>query len=60
MAVDAHPDDPEPSCRTFLTGMVEAAAERFGGRPAVTFEVSTHQDRPQGTPLRKPSAESAG
>ncbi len=31
--------DPERYCRTFLTGMVEAAAERFGGRPAVTFEV---------------------
>ncbi|MFD4020965.1 PIG-L deacetylase family protein [Streptomyces sindenensis] len=31
--------DPEQYCRTFLTGMAEAAAERFGGRPAVTFEV---------------------
>ncbi|MFP1625508.1 PIG-L deacetylase family protein [Streptomyces sp. 5K101] len=31
--------DPEEYCRTFLTGMAEAAAPRFGGRPAVTFEV---------------------
>ena len=32
-------EDPEAYCRTFLTGTTEAAAERFGGRPAVTFEV---------------------
>lgn len=32
-------EDPETYCRTFLTGNAEAAAERFGGRPAVTFEV---------------------
>ncbi|MFF2860929.1 PIG-L deacetylase family protein [Streptomyces rubiginosohelvolus] len=35
-------EDPERYCRTFLTGMVEAAAEQFGGRPAVTFEVFAH------------------
>ncbi len=32
-------EDPETYCRTFLAGATEAAAERFGGRPAVTFEV---------------------
>ncbi|MFJ5223189.1 PIG-L deacetylase family protein [Streptomyces sp. NPDC088400] len=32
-------EDPETYCRTFLTGNARAAAERFGGRPAVTFEV---------------------
>lgn len=32
-------EDPETYCRTFLTGNAQAAAERFGGRPAVTFEV---------------------
>ncbi|MEU0084616.1 PIG-L deacetylase family protein [Streptomyces sp. NPDC006274] len=31
--------DPEEYCRTFLTGMAEMAAPRFGGRPAVTFEL---------------------
>ena len=31
--------DPEEYCRTFLTGAANAAAERFGGRPAVAFEV---------------------
>ncbi|MGA4863181.1 PIG-L deacetylase family protein [Streptomyces lavendulocolor] len=31
--------DPEEYCRTFLTANAEAAAARFGGRPAVTFEV---------------------
>ncbi|MDN3295223.1 PIG-L deacetylase family protein [Streptomyces ficellus] len=31
--------DPEAYCRSFLTANAEAAAERFGGRPAVTFEV---------------------
>ncbi|MET9429742.1 PIG-L deacetylase family protein [Streptomyces sp. NPDC003036] len=31
--------DPEEYCRTFLTGTAQAAAARFGGRPAVTFEV---------------------
>ncbi|MET8607005.1 PIG-L deacetylase family protein [Streptomyces rubiginosohelvolus] len=35
-------EDPERYCRAFLTGMVEAAAEQFGGRPAVTFEVFAH------------------
>ncbi|MGW1319982.1 PIG-L deacetylase family protein [Streptomyces sp. NPDC002426] len=32
-------EDPEAYCRTFLTGTTEAAAERFGGRPAVIFEL---------------------
>lgn len=32
-------DEPEAYCRTFLTGGAEAAAERFGGVPAVTFEL---------------------
>ncbi|MFJ6940702.1 PIG-L deacetylase family protein [Streptomyces sp. NPDC101132] len=32
-------EDPETYCRTFLTQSAERAAERFGGRPAVTFEV---------------------
>ncbi|MEV6653143.1 PIG-L deacetylase family protein [Streptomyces sp. NPDC051219] len=32
-------EDPEKYCRTFLTGSAQAAAARFGGRPAVTFEV---------------------
>ncbi|MFE9458339.1 PIG-L deacetylase family protein [Streptomyces californicus] len=36
------PEDPERYCRTFLTGMAEAAAEQFGGRPAVPFEVFAH------------------
>jgi LmbE family N-acetylglucosaminyl deacetylase len=31
--------DPEAYCRAFLTGNAQAAAERFGGRPAVTFEL---------------------
>ncbi|WP_405804345.1 PIG-L family deacetylase [Streptomyces sp. NBC_00210] len=31
--------DPEKYCRTFLTGYAQGAAERFGGRPAVTFEL---------------------
>ncbi|WP_149180001.1 PIG-L deacetylase family protein [Streptomyces sp. TRM49041] len=31
--------DPEEYCRTFLTENAQAAAERFGGVPAVTFEV---------------------
>ncbi|MFB9392361.1 PIG-L deacetylase family protein [Streptomyces coeruleoprunus] len=31
--------EPEEYCRAFLTGNAQAAAERFGGRPAVTFEV---------------------
>lgn len=31
--------DPEAYCRTFLTGNAQASAERFGGRPAVTFEL---------------------
>ncbi|WP_327111808.1 PIG-L family deacetylase [Streptomyces sp. NBC_01341] len=30
---------PEAYCRRFLAGTTEAAAERFGGRPAVAFEV---------------------
>lgn len=32
-------EDPEAYCRTFLTGNARASAERFGGRPAVTFEL---------------------
>ncbi|MER5770387.1 PIG-L deacetylase family protein [Streptomyces sp. NPDC001985] len=35
-------EDPETYCRTFLTGHAEAAGERFGGRPAVTFELFPH------------------
>ncbi|MEU0392206.1 PIG-L deacetylase family protein [Streptomyces sp. NPDC006208] len=31
--------DPEKYCRTFLGGATRAAAARFGGRPAVTFEL---------------------
>ncbi|MEU9985167.1 PIG-L deacetylase family protein [Streptomyces sp. NPDC050856] len=31
--------DPEEYCRAFLTANAHAAAERFGGRPAVTFEL---------------------
>ncbi|MFE7777079.1 PIG-L deacetylase family protein [Streptomyces sp. NPDC057445] len=31
--------DAESYCREFLTGSARAAAPRFGGRPAVTFEV---------------------
>ncbi|MFJ8764214.1 PIG-L deacetylase family protein [Streptomyces clavifer] len=32
-------EDPEAYCRTFLSGATGASAERFGGRPAVAFEV---------------------
>ncbi|MEU3734988.1 PIG-L deacetylase family protein [Streptomyces sp. NPDC033538] len=32
-------EDPETYVRRFLVGYAEAAAERFGGKPAVTFEV---------------------
>ncbi|MEE4495972.1 PIG-L deacetylase family protein [Streptomyces sp. BE230] len=32
-------EDPEAYCRTFLTGNAQASAERFGGRPAVAFEL---------------------
>ncbi|MEU9201608.1 PIG-L deacetylase family protein [Streptomyces sp. NPDC048332] len=32
-------EDPEAYCRTFLAGNAQASAERFGGRPAVTFEL---------------------
>jgi LmbE family N-acetylglucosaminyl deacetylase len=32
-------EDPEEYCRAFLTGHARAAAERFGGVPAVTFEL---------------------
>ncbi|WP_326701436.1 PIG-L family deacetylase [Streptomyces sp. NBC_01754] len=32
-------EEPEAYCRALLTGMAEAAAERFGGRPAVAFEL---------------------
>lgn len=32
-------DDPEAYCRTFLTGNAQASAPRFGGRPAVAFEL---------------------
>ncbi|MFJ5846572.1 PIG-L deacetylase family protein [Streptomyces sp. NPDC092903] len=31
--------DPEEYCRAFLAGNAEASGERFGGRPAVTFEL---------------------
>jgi LmbE family N-acetylglucosaminyl deacetylase len=31
--------DPQAYCRDFLTNNAQAAAERFGGRPAVTFEL---------------------
>lgn len=37
--------DPEEYVRTFLTGNVQQAAARFGGRPAVPFEVFP-ADRP--------------
>ncbi|MGH4030089.1 PIG-L deacetylase family protein [Actinomycetota bacterium Odt1-20B] len=33
--------DPEKYCRSFLTANAEARAARFGGRPAVAFEVFT-------------------
>ncbi|CAM5590367.1 PIG-L family deacetylase OS=Streptomyces tendae OX=1932 GN=GUR47_04405 PE=4 SV=1 [Streptomyces tendae] len=32
-------EDPETYARGFLTGFARAAGERFGGKPAVTFEV---------------------
>ncbi|MFD5427647.1 PIG-L deacetylase family protein [Streptomyces sp. NPDC127084] len=32
-------EDPEGYCRTFQTGAVQALADRFGGRPAVGFEL---------------------
>ncbi|MET8904531.1 PIG-L deacetylase family protein [Streptomyces sp. NPDC004538] len=32
-------EDPETYVRGFLTGFARSAGERFGGRPAVTFEV---------------------
>ncbi|MEV0261078.1 PIG-L deacetylase family protein [Streptomyces sp. NPDC050617] len=32
-------EEPERYCRTFLEGNMAAAAPRFGGRPAVTFEL---------------------
>ncbi|WP_344493983.1 PIG-L family deacetylase [Streptomyces enissocaesilis] len=32
-------EDPETYCRTFLTQNAQRAAESFGGKPAVTFEV---------------------
>ncbi|MGW3930488.1 PIG-L deacetylase family protein [Streptomyces microflavus] len=35
-------DEPETYCRTFLEGMVRAEADRFGGRPAVPFELFAH------------------
>ncbi|MFI9587554.1 PIG-L deacetylase family protein [Streptomyces sp. NPDC052236] len=34
-------EDPEAYCRGFLTQNAQAAAERFGGRPAVPFELFT-------------------
>lgn len=37
--------DPEEYVRTFLTGNAQQAADRFGGRPAVAFEVFP-ADRP--------------
>ncbi|MEI7031170.1 PIG-L deacetylase family protein [Streptomyces pratensis] len=35
-------EDPERYCRTLLTDLAQSASERFGGRPAVTFEVLAH------------------
>ncbi|HET6859568.1 MAG TPA: PIG-L deacetylase family protein [Streptomyces sp.] len=35
-------EDPETYCRTFLTRTAQQAAERFGGKPAVTFELFNH------------------
>ncbi|WP_030192505.1 PIG-L deacetylase family protein [Streptomyces sp. NRRL S-87] len=32
-------EHPETYCRNFLTGNAQAVAERFGGRPAVSFEL---------------------
>ncbi|MEU6737355.1 PIG-L deacetylase family protein [Streptomyces physcomitrii] len=32
-------EDPESYCRSFLTGFAESLAPRFGGRPAVAFEL---------------------
>ncbi|GGO48051.1 hypothetical protein GCM10012286_42760 [Streptomyces lasiicapitis] len=32
-------EDPEKYCRTFLSGFAEQLAPRFGGKPAVAFEV---------------------
>ncbi|EME98646.1 PIG-L family deacetylase [Streptomyces mobaraensis NBRC 13819 = DSM 40847] len=32
-------EEPERYCRTFLEGNMKAAGERFGGRPAVAFEL---------------------
>ncbi|MFI1828288.1 PIG-L deacetylase family protein [Streptomyces sp. NPDC020412] len=32
-------EDPEAYCRDFLVGSAEEAGRRFGGRPAVTFEL---------------------
>ncbi len=32
-------EEPEAYCRGFLEGIAERAGERFGGRPAVTFEL---------------------
>ncbi|MFF3493198.1 PIG-L deacetylase family protein [Streptomyces sp. NPDC002795] len=32
-------EDPETYCRTFLMGNAQSAAERFGGKPAVPFEL---------------------
>ncbi|WP_381790871.1 PIG-L deacetylase family protein [Streptomyces niveus] len=32
-------EDPEAYCRTFLTANAQGVAARFGGRPAVSFEV---------------------
>lgn len=32
-------EDPEEYCRTFLVGSAEAVGARFGGRPAVAFEL---------------------
>ncbi|MEU5979911.1 PIG-L deacetylase family protein [Streptomyces sp. NPDC047315] len=34
-------EDPEAYCRAFLVGNAEEAGRRFGGRPAVTFELFT-------------------
>ncbi|WP_369230292.1 PIG-L deacetylase family protein [Streptomyces sp. R21] len=32
-------EDPETYCRTFLTGGAQTTGERFGGKPAVAFEL---------------------
>ncbi len=36
------PEDPAHYARETVTGMLNSAGERFGGRPAVTFQVYSH------------------